>query len=184
MNVLAIGASARLNGNSNALLGLAVEGARARGATVEVVHARRLSVQGCLGCEGCKRSPTATCVVRDDMHDVYARLRWCDALLLATPVYFYSMSSWLKAIIDRLYGLLDSEGASRIEGGKSFYVITTEEEADAFTGREIVRTLSRALAWLRMDLRGDLVAVGLAGVHDWEQRQDYIEAARALIAGP
>ena len=160
---------------------LAVKSALARGATADVLYARDLSVQGCLGCDGCKQSPDAACVVKDDMHDIYARLKDCDVLVLATPVYFYAMSSWLKAIVDRLYGLLDPDGAPRIDGGKGFYVITTEEEERTFAGQEIVGTLTRSLTWLEMDLCGELVAVELSGAHDWEKREDLALAAKSLI---
>lgn len=182
MNILGIGSSARREGNSNSLLRLAVEGACERGATADVLYARDLKIQGCLACDGCKRSAGATCVVKDDMHDVYARIRACDILVLATPVYFYSMSSWLKAIVDRCYGLLDPDGKPRIDGDKGFYVITTEEEERTFAGQEIVGTLMRGLAWFKMDLRGELVAVELSGPHDWEKREDLAAAAKALIS--
>ena len=181
MNVLAIGASARLNGNSNSLLRLAVGGARERGATADILYARQLKVQGCLGCDGCKRSPDATCVVKDDMHDVYARIRECDVLVIATPVYFYSMNSWLKAIVDRLYGLIDPDGAPRVAGGKGFYVITTEEEERTYAGQEIVGTLMRGLAWLKMDLRGELIAAGVSEAHDWQKRKDLLRIAEGLV---
>lgn len=182
MDILAIGASARLNGNSNSLMRIAVESAVKRGATAEILHAHKLDVQGCLGCDGCKRAPDSTCVVADDMHRVYSLVKQCDALVVATPVYFYSMSSWLKAIVDRLYGLLDPEGESRLEKGKGFYVITSEEEERAYTGQQIVATLRRGLAWFDMDLRGELVAAGVGKAGDWKKRQDLIHAAERLIA--
>jgi hypothetical protein len=52
MHILAIGGSPRLSGNSNSLLRLAVEGAEQRGATADILYARQLDVQGCLGCDG------------------------------------------------------------------------------------------------------------------------------------
>jgi multimeric flavodoxin WrbA len=182
MDILAIGASARLNGNSNSLLRAAVASAVDRGATAEVLLARQLDVQGCLGCDGCKRSPDAVCVVDDDMQRIYARIGECDALVVATPIYFYSMSSWLKAIMDRLYGLLDPDFAPRIAKGKGFYVITAEEEDRSFTGQQVVATLMRGLAWLEMDLRGELVAVGVSEPNDWKKRPDLVRAAEGLIA--
>jgi multimeric flavodoxin WrbA len=181
MDILAIGGSARLNGNGNSLLRLAVKSAVERGARAEVLYARDLEVQGCLGCDGCKRTAASTCVVQDDIHGVYERLARCDVLILATPVYFYSMTSWLKAIVDRLYGLLDQDYEPRIEGGKGFYVITTEEETASYTGQQVVATLMRGLAWLKMDLRGELIAVGVGAADDWKRRDDLVAAARGLI---
>jgi len=182
MNILAIGGSARTNGNSNSLMRVAVENAVERGATAEILYARKLDVQGCLGCDGCKRAPDATCVVKDDMHRIYSLLKECDILVVATPVYFYSMNSWLKAILDRFYGLLDPDGNSRLEKGKGFYVVTSEEEERAYTGQQIVATLTRGLAWFDMDLRGELVATGVGKAGDWKKRQDLIRAAEQLIA--
>jgi multimeric flavodoxin WrbA len=181
MNILAIGASARLNGNSNSLMRTAVESAVKRGATAEILYARKLDVQGCLGCDGCKRSPDATCVVQDDMHRIYALVKKCDVLVVATPVYFYSMSSWLKAIVDRFYGLLDPDYVPRLDKGKGFYAITSEEEERAYTGQQVVATLMRGLAWLEMDLRGELIAVGVSKAGDWKKRADLIHAAERLI---
>ena len=57
----------------------------------------------------CKRAADSVCVVDDDMHKVYALVKECDVLVVATPVYFYSMNSWLRAVMDRLYGLLDPD---------------------------------------------------------------------------
>ncbi len=181
MNILAIGGSARLNGNSNSLMRTAVESAVKRGATAEILYARKLDVQGCLGCDGCKRSADSTCVVDDDMHRVYALLKECDVLVVATPVYFYSMTSWLKAIVDRFYGLLDPDSEPRLEKGKGFYAITSEEEERAYTGQQVIATLMRGLAWFGMDLRGELVAVDVGKAGDWKKRQDLIQAAERLI---
>lgn len=119
MNVLAIGGSACLRSNSHALPRLAVESAESRGDEADVLHARRLSIQDRLSCNGCKASP------------------------LWRP----------KAIIDRPYGLLDPVGALRIEGGKSFNVIAPEGGMRTSGCRQIVGTLTRALGWLRIDLR-------------------------------
>ncbi|HJW75110.1 MAG TPA: hypothetical protein VJ787_05510 [Thermoleophilia bacterium] len=69
----------------------------------------------------------------------------------------------------------------RIDGGKGLYVITSEEEERSFTGQQIVATLMRGLAWLKMDLRGELVAVGVSGARDWKKRPDLIRAAEGLI---
>ena len=189
MRILAIGGSPRLKGNSNSLLRIAIEGAVERGASADVLIARNLSIQGCLGCDGCKRKRAQTCVVKDDMHEVYALLKKCDVLLLATPVYYYGMSSWLKEVIDRLYGLLGPRIPGplpayerRVEAGKGYYVITTEEESHPYDGQVIVANLMRALGWLEMELKGELLAVEVSGANDWKKRPELIQAARDLIS--
>jgi len=188
VKLVAIAGSPRKNGNSTALMHHAVEGAQKRGATAEVFFARDLQVAGCLACESCKRSAEAVCVQNDDMHAVYAAIRDCDALLLASPVYFYGLSSQIKAIVDRCYALMPFEGVPageqpvpRIAPGKPLYVITTQADTPVFFGLQVYSTIAYGMSWLGMTPAGELVATSLEGPHDWEQRDDLIAAARELI---
>ena len=188
MKLLAIGGSPRRDGNSNSLMRLAVEGAVARGATADVLYARDLDVKGCLACDGCKRTPESTCVQDDDMHRVYELVKGCDALLLASPVYFYSLSSWIKQVLDRCYALITPDApegqpapAPRVTPGKGHYLITAQAEDAPFFGYQILSTVVYGLTWIGMESRGQLIATGLDGPHDWEQRDDLIAAARELV---
>ncbi len=189
MKLVAIAGSPRKNGNSTALMRLAVEGAVERGATVEIFSARDLKVAGCLACESCKRSADAVCVQNDDMHAVYAAIRGCDALLLASPVYFYGLTAQIKAVVDRCYALLPFEGvpegeppAPRVAPGKGLYVITTQADDALFYGYQVLSAIAYGMTWLGMKPAGQLVATGLQDADDWQPRDDLIAAARALIA--
>jgi multimeric flavodoxin WrbA len=188
VNILAIGGSPRRNGNSNSLLSTAVEAAVERGAVAEYIYARDLQIEGCRGCDGCRKSVDAVCVVDDDMHKVYDLLRWADVIVWASPVYFYGVTSWLKAIIDRLYGLMgpgDEEGRGytlRLEAGKGFYLITTQSDPPNFFGYSVLATVAHGLSWLGMEHRGQLIATKLGKAGDWKERADLQAAARELIA--
>ncbi|HJW76349.1 MAG TPA: flavodoxin family protein [Thermoleophilia bacterium] len=194
MKILAIGGSPRPRGNSNSLMRIAVESAVERGAAAEVFRVKKMNIQGCDACDGCKAKPDATCVVEDDMHQIYDRLKACDVLVLATPVYFYYVSSWLKAVIDRLYGLMGPKVPDhsvdyglyepRVEPGKSYYVITTQEEKPLLYGYFIMAGLAQSLGWFDMTLKGQLIATELSKASDWKKRPDLIEAARQLIVVP
>jgi multimeric flavodoxin WrbA len=188
MKLLAIAGSPRKKGNSTSLMLQAVEGARERGATVEVLSARDLKVAGCLACESCKRSAEAVCVQNDDMQAVYAAIRDCDALLLASPVYFYGLTAQLKAIVDRCYALMPFEGVPegeqpvpRITPGIPFYLITTQADAPVFYGLQVYSTIAYGMTWLGMKPAGELVATGLQNTGDWQGRDDLIAAAWALV---
>ena len=188
MKLLAIGGSPRRDGNSNSLMRLAIEGAVERGASADVLSARDLDVAGCLACDGCKRTPDATCVQDDDMQRVYDAIKECDVLLLASPVYFYALSSWLKRVIDRCYALIPPEAEEgqaapppRVTPGKGHYLITSQAEDAPFFGYQILSTVVYGLTWIGMESRGQLIATGLDGPHDWKQRDDLIAAARELI---
>jgi hypothetical protein len=104
-------------------------------------------------------------------------------------VYFYGLSSQIKAVLDRGYALIAPEAgeggdepAPRVTPGKGHYLITTQAEDSRFFGYQILSTVVYGLTWLGMESRGELIATGLDGAHDWECRSDLTAAARALIA--
>ncbi|MBW1711731.1 MAG: flavodoxin family protein [Deltaproteobacteria bacterium] len=97
--VLGIYGSPRRGGNSDLLLDRALEGAASAGAEVKKIYARKLKMSGCLECGGCDQ--TGQCVVDDQMQDVYPLLDWAEVIILAGPVFFYSLPAQVKALIDR-----------------------------------------------------------------------------------
>jgi multimeric flavodoxin WrbA len=181
MRVLGIASSPRANGNSAALLDAALAGAQERGLQTDRMWLRKLDVSPCTACGGCRRGPI--CIVHDDMDGVYAALHHADVVVVATPIYFYNMSGWLKSTVDRLYGLIDADGHPRLAPGKRLYVITCQQELDAADGQSVVRTLERAFAWVGMGLAGSLVAVGVDAEDDHLAHPEYLAAARSLVAG-
>ena len=56
----------------------------------------------CTGCERCAR--THACVQRDDMAAIYEAYARCDAMVIASPVYWRNVPAQLKALFDRTYG--------------------------------------------------------------------------------
>ena len=98
-NVLIIAGSPRREGNSDLLCEAFAQGAREAGHSVEMVTLRSLHIAPCQACYGCRASHV--CVQKDDMETLLSRMLACDVLVLATSVYFYSMSAQMKAMIDR-----------------------------------------------------------------------------------
>lgn len=97
--VLMISGSPRKGGNSEILLGQFEIGARESGNEVEKVNLREKKIAPCMACYGCRG--TKTCVQKDDMGELLEKMVEADVLVLATPVYFYSMDGQLKTMIDR-----------------------------------------------------------------------------------
>ena len=98
--VLGIHGSPRLKGNTADLLDAVLEGAAAAGAEVERLDLATMRINPCIECRKC--DATATCAVKtDDMHEIYGRVRQVDAIALASPIFFKSVSSQTKAMIDR-----------------------------------------------------------------------------------
>ena len=103
MKVLAVYGSPRRKGNTSILLGRAVEGARQAGAEVEEIVLRDLKMSPCLEIYGCKK--TGRCVIRDDFQDFHDRILESEGLIVASPIFFYSVSAHTKILIDRCQSL-------------------------------------------------------------------------------
>jgi len=101
--ILAIYGSPRRKGNTALLLKQAVEGARESGALVEEIVLRDLKMSPCLEIYGCKE--TGRCVIQDDFQSLYDKLLACHGLILASPVFFYTVSSLTKIMMDRCQSL-------------------------------------------------------------------------------
>ena len=97
--VLIISASPRKGGNSDALCDQFLLGAKEAGHNVEKVFLRDHKINYCLGCGVCNN--THVCVQKDDMKNLLEKMVNADIIVLATPVYFYTMDAQLKTFIDR-----------------------------------------------------------------------------------
>lgn len=98
-NVLIVSASPRKGGNSDLLCDRFAAGAKEAGNTVEKLFLKDFSIGYCRGCGVCNR--THECVQKDDMAPLLDKMVKADVIVLATPVYFYSMAGQLKTFIDR-----------------------------------------------------------------------------------
>ncbi|MBA2880128.1 multimeric flavodoxin WrbA [Desulfosalsimonas propionicica] len=101
--IVAIYGSPRRAGNTAALLAEAVAGARSRGARVEEIVLRDCRISPCLEIYGCKKS--GECVIKDDFQAVRDAMLAADGLMLATPIFFYTVSAHVKALMDRCQSL-------------------------------------------------------------------------------
>lgn len=103
IKVLALLGSARKNGNSDLLLQSLVKGLSDQGAEVETIRLSKLKFKPCFNCGSCDLD--GTCVQKDDMQDLFDKLVTYDIIVLASPIYFMSVSGWTKKMIDRCQAL-------------------------------------------------------------------------------
>jgi len=97
--VLGIMGSPRTGGNTDVLLDEALNGAKGEGAEVEKIMVDKLDIAPCREYYGCLKD--GNCVIRDDMDGIYVKLLNADAVIVASPMFFYGLTSQLKALIDR-----------------------------------------------------------------------------------
>ena len=182
VDILAVYGSPRRNGNTASLLRQAVAGAKDGGAAVEEWVLRDVKMSPCLEIYGCKE--TGRCVIQDDFQQIYDRILGCDALMLASPMFFYTVSAHTKILMDRCQsmwvkkywiekasfglrepkrkGLFISAGATK---GKKLFdgaLLTVKYFFDVFD-----MEVWRALLYRGLDFEGDV-----------QKHDDYLEEAR------
>lgn len=103
MIVLGIMGSPRIKGNTDLLLDEALKGAQSQGGEVDKLIVDKLNISPCREYYGCLRD--GNCVIRDDMDGIYPKLLNADVVIVASPMFFYGLTSQLKALIDRSQAL-------------------------------------------------------------------------------
>lgn len=103
MRVLGIMGSSRIKGNTDLLLDEALKGTQSQGAEVEKIIVDKLNIAPCREYYGCLRD--GNCVIRDDMDGIYPQLLEADVVIVASPMFFYGLTSQVKALIDRSQAL-------------------------------------------------------------------------------
>jgi multimeric flavodoxin WrbA len=99
IKIIAIYGSPRRDGNTAALLKQAVAGAQREGAEVEEVFLRDYKIAPCLEIYGCVK--TGECAIKDDFQGILAKLESCSGIMLASPIFFYTVSAHTKIFMDR-----------------------------------------------------------------------------------
>ena len=127
--VLVILGSPRRKGNSAALAARISRGAESAAAEVETLFLQDMEISPCRGCDTCKESNSRGCAIEDDMQEVYPKLIGADAWVIASPVYWFTMSAQTKIFMDRCYAL--SAYGRNPFAGKRIAIAMSYGDADA-----------------------------------------------------
>lgn len=103
-NVLVLMSAAARHGNTDQLTDAYIKGLVERDYTVTKVYLGSMRLDGCRGCGACQRHGGG-CVVQDGMQELYPLFAACDTVVMASPLYFWTVSARLKAFIERLYAI-------------------------------------------------------------------------------
>ncbi len=122
--VLILSGSPRKGGNSDTLCDCFMRGAQEAGHEVEKVWVQGKRVAPCLACYYCK-DHSGECAVKDDMGEILGKMLAADVIVLASPVYFYSISAQLKAVIDRTVARW-----LEFRDKEFYYIMTAAEDSD------------------------------------------------------
>ena len=127
--VLILSGSPRKKGNSDMLCDEFMRGALESGHDAEKIRVAEKNVGFCRSCYACERN-NGVCAIKDDMAEIMDKILSADVLVLASPVYFYSVDAQLKAVIDRTVARWQE-----VKNKEMYYIMTAADE-----GRESMET--------------------------------------------
>ena len=120
-NVLILSSSPRRSGNSDTLCDSFLQGALDAGHQAEKIFLRDQKIGYCTGCYACEK--TGHCAQKDDMADILPKMLAADVIVMATPVYFYTMSAQMKTLIDRTV-----PAYTQISNKDFYFIVTAADE--------------------------------------------------------
>ncbi len=140
MYVLALNATSRRNGMIDRMLNIAVNKLNEMKSHIEIIYVNELNIKPCIGCMKCRVS--GKCVLpEDDGHVIGEKLNSCDAIIVATPVYWGNITGQLKLLFDRnVYNMMSENKFGfpipKQKGKKSIVLTacTTNKIGDFFAG--------------------------------------------------
>lgn len=122
--VLILSGSPRKCGNSDLLCDEFMKGAKESGNDVEKIFIRNKKIAPCNACYYC-RDNNGKCAIQDDMSEILDKILNADVIVMASPVYFYSINAQMKAVIDRCVAKW-----LQIQNKEFYYIMTAAEETN------------------------------------------------------
>ena len=105
--ILVVMGGGRPKGNTAQLVDAFIRGAEEAGHSVEKVSLLKTEVKGCLGCNACRYGKP--CVQKDGFNELAPKIKQADLIVFASPLYFWTISSKLKAFIERFYCIAEED---------------------------------------------------------------------------
>jgi len=154
--IIALFGSPRKKGNSTLLANHIIIGAESQGAAVESIYLNDLDITPCQGCYACQMEDSQGCAVDDDMQGIYPKIVEADALIIASPVYWFNMSAQTKIFMDRCIALYNQNPEESALYGKNIAIAMTYGDKDVFCSGCInaLRTFQDAYNFVGADIVG------------------------------
>ncbi|MDP4164829.1 MAG: flavodoxin family protein [Bacillota bacterium] len=122
MKVIGINGSPRKGGNTTILINKVFEELNKQGIETELIELSGKNIKQCLGCMSCTREQDHKCIMTDDFYEIYLKISEAQGLLFGSPVYNASITSQMKAFIDRL-GFATFNGVLKHKVGASVVAV-------------------------------------------------------------
>ncbi len=186
MKVMIAMGSPRKNGNIATLTEQVAEGTRSVGGEVETIYLHGMKINPCDACDICQSDIETDCIVDDDMTELYPRIRNADALVIASPVYWFTVSAQTKLFMDRCYALGSPQGYALT--GKRIGILLTYGDSDPFNSGAVnaLRTFQDAYNYIGAEIVG-MVYGSASGPGEIRNNSDVLseafELGKRLVTG-
>jgi multimeric flavodoxin WrbA len=180
-DIVAIYGSPRRKGNSATLLKRAVAGARDAGANVDEIVLRDYKISPCLEIYGCKKE--GECAIKDDFQAVRDRILAARGLMIASPIFFYTVSAHVKILMDRFQSMwvkkywIDQTPFNAWTPTRKGFVISVGATRGKKLFDGMLLTMKYFFDVLDMELWDSLLCRQLDFEGDVETHPEYLEAA-------
>lgn len=164
--------SPRANGNTSELVAAFTQGALDAGHSVKSFQLQAMNIHPCLGCCGGGKDINSPCVQKDDMQEIYPYYKEADIVVLASPLYYWSISGQLKCAFDRLFAVAEcnEELANPIKDS----VLLMAAEGHGF--EESTYWYDRLMNHLHWNDRGKVLCGGVFEVGDIKENEKLQDA--------
>ena len=173
--IVILNGSPRQKGNTSALVKAFTEGAESVGHTVTEFFLGGMDIHGCKGCFGGHSNKECPCVQHDDMDRIYPAVKDSDVVVLASPLYYWTMSGQLRTALDRLFALEEGDG-NLLRGNGRGSVLLMAAEGHGF--EDTVLYYDHLMEHLRWKNLGKVLCGGVMDVGDAQGRKELDEARK------
>lgn len=179
--VLGINASPRKGGNTDIIIDKILKAAKDNGADIDKIVLNGLRLRHCQGCD--EPNDNGNCNFKDDMKTVYKKFKEADAVILASPIFFGSISGQAKIMIDRFQcvwrakHILKKDAFPEKKIG-AFIAVAASERQDFFENAKAV--VKNLFAALNIEYKKELYFTGIDAKAGILKHPDLLRAACEL----
>jgi len=179
--ILLVMGSPRKGGNSATLAKQVAAGAETTGAEVESFYLHGMNIQPCTACDECREETSKDCVIDDDMQSLYPKLRRADALVIASPIYWFTVSAQTKVFMDRWYALGGPQEEYAAFAEKRIGIVLTYADVDPFASGAVnaLRTFQDAFNYVGAEIVG-MIYGSASEAGEIQNNQDLMDKAYEL----
>lgn len=114
MKILVLNGSPHLHGATTNMVDAFAKGAKENGHEVVCINVAHKNIRGCMACEYCREREIGICCQEDDMQAIYPEILSSDMVVFASPIYYFTLSAQLQAVIHRTYSVDVPENVKKV----------------------------------------------------------------------